>query len=371
MRIGLVTTLQTNIGDDLIRDGICALLRRAVATQELAFVPVNKHRPATVFPAGHPLRLAHAARLLNLRKMGRLTKRYSVLSQCSLFDRCDMVVQCGTPVLWPGCSRSEWADLLWLGVLNRLHQRIRILNLAAGSCYPWERKPDLVDNQDDQAFLKAILRLSHLTTARDRLAVHLLSHLGYQVPRLPCTAFLAADGRDVPRGPGEVVLINYMAGGGHYDWDQHIDATRWRDTVRSLVNRLGRRHRLAFLCHDAKECQLARDMAGEVPCLWPRSTGEYLGLVAGAKAALCNRMHAAVALASLGIPSVAVCTDTRLLMVEALGLPCIYVKQAEAGPLEALIEDLIARRPQERERLAALQDSTRQRYLELIGGAIG
>jgi len=371
MRIGLVTTLQTNIGDDLIRDGVCALLRAALKTRDLDFVSVNKHHPVRVYPAWHPLRLAHAARLISTRKAGRLARGLKAFSSHNLFEKCDMVVQCGTPVLWPGCSRSEWADLLWYAILGRLHQRIPVLNLAAGSCYPWERQPASIESPDDLAYATAMLSFSRLTTARDRLTVRLLAPLGrVQTPLLPCTAFLATDARAAPRSGDGPVLINYMAGGGHYDWDQRIDSAQWHKTVRSVVDHLAHRHHLVFLCHDTREYDLARDMAGAIPRVLPRNTAEYLALVAGAKACLCNRMHAAVALAASGTPSVAVCTDTRLLMVETLGLPCLYVKQAEAGLLEATIEDLIARRQQERERLTVLQDLTRQQYLEWIMGAI-
>jgi len=77
-----------------------------------------------------------------------------------------------------------------------------------------------------------------------------------------------------------------------------------------------------------------------------------------------------VALAGIGVPSIAVCTDTRLLMVEAFGLPGIYVKDATPGMLEGLAEDLLERRADEAERLAVLRRRTWDTYANLIRGVL-
>ena len=81
-------------------------------------------------------------------------------------------------------------------------------------------------------------------------------------------------------------------------------------------------------------------------------------------------MHASVGLASLGIPSIAVGTDTRLLMVKALGLPSAYVKEMNVDQLEDMLENLIKHRGQERERLLALKSETRKEYLRVVFKAI-
>ena len=156
----------------------------------------------------------------------------------------------------------------------------------------------------------------------------------------------------------------------HYEWKQEIDASAWHKTVETLIGRLRTRHRLAFLCHDEAEYQLARDLDPTLPRLWPKTLQEYFDLVSEAKVALCNRMHASVALASLGIPSIAVCTDTRLFMVETLGLPCVYVKEADADMLEDGLENLLTHRRQERERLLELKSETWNRYIKVVGDAI-
>lgn len=372
IRIGLITTLDTNIGDDFIREGICLVLQEVFKGHEIEFIPINKHQPLTVYPDWHPLHLAKLPRYLPRggHRVSRLIERCASKLKHSRFDVCDLIVQCGAPVLWPGCHRCEWAGPLWHDVVRRLSRCIPALNLAAGSSYPWEQQPACITNPDDAQYLKSILGYCRLTTVRDTLAQCLCASLGTQTPFIPCSAFLTARGHVTIRQDSGVVLINYMEGSGHYDWGQRIDPSVWRETVKTLIGRLQTRHRLAFLCHNKAEYDLAQDLDPTLPYLYPKTSQEYLSLVSEAKVALCNRMHASVALAGMGIPSIAVCTDTRLLMVDAIGLPCLYVKEVSVDQLEDGLENLLTDRCQERERLLALQLRTWNEYVKAVVNAI-
>jgi hypothetical protein len=372
MRIGLITTLNTNIGDDLIRTGVCLILRDVFKGHEVEFVPVNKHRPLTVYPQWHPIHSACISRCFptGRSKARRLIERAASKLQGSLFDACQLIVQCGAPVLWAGCHQCEWAGPLWHDVVGRLHHRIPVLNLAAGSCYPWERQPIDVSDSQDSDYLKAILDYCRLTTVRDVLAQRLLASLGTQTPLLVCSALLGLESKHDRQQEDGIVLLNYMHGGGHYDWDQGIDPYTWRSTTHDLIKHLKKRHRLAFLCHDETEYKMAYDLAPTLPRLYPSSPQEYFTVTCEAKIAICNRMHASVALAGIGIPSIAVGTDTRLLMVHALGLPCYYVKDTSVEILEEEIEKLMLQRRQEYERLRVLRLETWNEYIKRVSDAI-
>jgi hypothetical protein len=125
---------------------------------------------------------------------------------------------------------------------------------------------------------------------------------------IPCSALLAAGGAS-SAGPGnETILINYMRGGGHYEWDQGIEDNAWRETAKRLIGRLRRRHKLAFLCHNQAEYQSAQELDSTLPRMWPKTPREYFDQASGCAVALCNRMHASVGLAGMGIPSVCVIT---------------------------------------------------------------
>jgi Polysaccharide pyruvyl transferase len=370
VHIGLITTLNRNIGDDFIRDGIVQLMLRVFAGRDVRFVAVNKHTPWSVYPGWHPLRWMQT---LDGLPRGRRVADWvrSRVSEAlypfggSRFDRADIIVQCGAPVLWPGCHGSEWASPLWDQVVGRLSDRVPVLNLAAGSAYAWEDQPQQVSDPRDVAFLSRILSYCRVTTARDELVSRLAGGLGVDVPTIPCSAFLCGRRFGMPnRADDGTVLFNYMPGAGHFEWGQGIDEREWMETARSLVKRLSARHRVAFICHDMREYAAAERVNPDLPRFMPRTPEEYFSLVRASKAAVCNRLHAAVALASVGIPSVSVGTDTRLLMVAAIGLPYRYVKDVDAESLEDTIETLLVRRNDERDRLLELREWTWSRYID-------
>jgi hypothetical protein len=183
---------------------------------------------------------------------------------------------------------------------------------------------------------------------------------------LVCSAFLAPTGENPLNGDEAPILVNYMHVGGHYDWGQQINPDQWKSTFAELICRLSKRHRLVLLCHNDDELRLAERLFPDLLRCCPRTLPEYFDFVSKAKGAICNRLHACVALAGLGIPSVAVGTDTRLLMVKFLGLPCYYVKEAAPAQIEESIELLLNGRRNEHERLFELKRTTFLRYAALL-----
>lgn len=368
MRIGLITTLNTNIGDDFIREGICNVLKEVFSHDELQFVPVNKHDPVTLYPQKHPLR-----RLRTWVKGGWRRQQWAYRASRALrrlgkthFDTCDAIVQCGAPVYWRGCGKETvWRQDLWQDVVARLHRKIPVLNLAAGSCFAYRGQPSRFE-ADDEAYVQWLYQLCRTTTVRDQLAARLLQASDCPAELIPCSASLFTSPKMAEPTADGPILINYMRGAGHFDWHKEVDASAWERTVRAVIDELRQRHRIVMLCHDGKELALARELAPDLEHVLPQTYHDFPRLVRQAKAALCNRMHASVALAGMGIPSVAVGTDTRLLMVEQFGLPCHYVLDTNARELVVEVERLIGQKAEIAERLARQQKNTFQAYQRVL-----
>lgn len=360
--------MNTNIGDDFIREGICLLLREQFRGEEIEFIPVNKHRPLSAYPKWHPIQLSKAAHILprGRKRLSRFLETFAAKLKSSRFDNCDLIVQCGTPVFSPSCSHTEWVKPIWEGIIGRLHEQIPVFNLAAGSCYPWERQPVKIDSPEDEKYLRAILSYCRLTTVRDRLSQKLCKTLGADLPLIPCSALLVGKGRKVQGSPSSYILFNYMRGGGHYTWEQGIDEQKWENSVKTLIARLSKRHKVAFLCHDEKEYSLAKRLDPRLPAFFPKSPRDYLECASEAKFAVCNRMHASIAMAGIGIPSIAVCTDTRMLMVSQIGLATHYVKDVNADDLEDETENGIQSVRSEQDRLLVIQSETWASYTSII-----
>lgn len=369
MRIGLITTLNTNIGDDFIREGICRTLRQLSPDEPIEFITINKHEPLALYPRWHPVRILRAPfwRRCGLRNVAGIFSYLFTGLGFTSFDSCSAIVQCGAPVYWPECATTTaWRKRIWKEVIQRLHKKIPVINIAAGACYPFERMPMEFETPADTHYARWIHRLCCATTVRDPLAQKLLQKAGCKAELIPCSAFLFTTPEQARPDPDGPVLINYMRGAGHYEWGQQISADRWEKIIRELIQRLSTRHRVALFCHDQEEHDLARQIAPQCEAIFPKSHREYAALLGNAKAAICNRLHASVALAGMGIPSVSVGTDSRLLMVTQLGLPAHYVKDVSVDLLESDLEKAIANQAFIARRLEGLQIATREQYAELF-----
>lgn len=371
LRLGLLTTLGRNIGDDFIREGLIHVVRRLAPDRALRCVAVNKHEPHTVYPRLHPIRLCYAKGFRPYRNTGPLRRqieRWLPPLGFSRFDTCDLVLQCGTPVIWEGCRDSEWARLIWRDVLARLARRgTTLLNLGGGTCYPWERRPATLLRNPDEAFVRLMLEAARVTTTRDSLTSALFATLGYKTRQICCPALLVAQAHVRPAEPTRKVLVNYMHAGGHYDWGQGIAATVWEQTIRQVLDHLlAQGWKPLLLAHDPSELALAAKLWPDVPRVCPRSAREYFEVVRDAAFGVFNRMHASVAIAGLGIPSVAAGTDTRNLMVASLGLPVFYVKEATPARMLTAINELASHRDAESRRLLTLRESTLNGYEDCL-----
>lgn len=363
MKIGFVTTINTNIGDDFIRTGIENILD-SVKKSEITYTYVNKHNPETSILPGSPWFWLN--KLPKFKGRGRLIRFFEkhFTAQYSVFKNQDLIIQSGAPVLWPNCQDNEWAQPIWYNTLGKLKNKIPVLNIAAGSCYPWENK-ETFHTQAEAQYAKDIGSFCRLTTTRDTLAEKLFNSVGVENTLMPCTAFFVSKQFE-NTNRGKYILINYMKGGGHFDWDQGVDAALWETTMRNVVKQLSLQHEVHFICHNDQEEKLAKDMFPGMPIQYPKTVDAYLECIQHAKLGINNRMHASVAMASVGVPALSICTDTRLLMLDNIGMPIYYVKEATEQQLLDKANYFLNNAEQVRNDLFALKRTKFSVYQELL-----
>lgn len=366
IKIGLLTTINTNIGDDFIREGVKSVLSRIFCDRKILYVEVNKHKPFTAYPVYNPVSLIE---LLPDRRR----RFYPFLSQfisklfSTKYDKCDLIINCGTPVIWNGCSYAEWAKVIWEHVFGRLSNKVPIMNLAAGSCYPFENQPksfkDISEN--DAIYIKKISKIACLTTTRDVVAKKIFEESGEDISLLPCAAFISNFNVSI-KNERNWFIINYMEGAGHYDFSQNIDKDKWEQIIKDVINKYRDKYKIVFLAHNKREFDISKIIDPTIPVCLPKTVEEYFSIISNGKIALCNRLHASIALAGLGIPSVSVGTDTRLMMVEQIGLPTFYVKDVTWEKLNEKIIYLENNYENEYIRLKNLQKETYLNYKVII-----
>lgn len=379
MKYGLISTLHTNIGDDFIRQGVQEVLAGLDPAAEYEII--NKHRPLTIY-SGPGMTLAN--RLAEKLEKQRFVYRYAGLFEALVsrlaagvyrhkFSPCNAVIECGMPVLFPHCQRKNWTRVIWRDVVWPNSATLPNLILAAGSCYPWERREEFAEKfpQTPEAeFARELLAHARFIGVRDELCGRLFASVGGTTTLLPCTAFLAPQPFRQPHDDG-ILCVNFMEGGGHFDWGQGADRSAWRRTFLEVIRRLRSQLRVVWFTHSKAEEQLARELGPDDLVLRLPNPEAYFRAAAHGTVSLCNRLHASVALAGLGIPGIAVGTDTRLLMVQNLGQHALYVKDAsDADQLHAQMTRLIENRAQESARLTHLQTEAKQQYMQHVAAGL-
>ncbi len=366
MKVGLITTLNTNIGDDFIRTGVKKVLDDTLS-KPVEYVAVNKHNVSSAYPRGHVLRSFLGIRHKYLRVALMETASFLFSKRGgSLFDDCDLIVQCGTPVFFNAAWRTEWSFSLWHHIIGRLSNRIPVLNLGAGGCYPGKDVESISVRGLDRYFLRFILSICDRTTVRDPLAKAVAASLGFECSLLPCPALLCAWPKKPSVKEGKYIFVNYMLAAGHYGRREHTCSDRWERVVKTFIETMRDRYPLAFICHSEEEKDLASRMAPDIPCFFPRTVEAYLFIMRQGIAGLFNRMHACVCAASLGIPSIGVGVDSRMRMVREIGLPCFHAEEVDAAVLVDMVEKVVRNREIQRDQLFNLRKETFERYQRVI-----
>lgn len=347
MRLTFITTLNHNVGDDFVREGLTHLLIKALKGQQVTFASVHKHDPITARRGPGWLRSKD-----DPRKAHRLRRWDRKLPLWITPDRvleADLLVQSGAPVYW--CHpTAHAADNEWFTPLVRRRfadstRSVPFMNLAAGSAQGYHSDgSEFARCARDSAYIRELHRLSAVTTVRDHLAQHILRSLGLDAPVIPCSALFARDRLGVQPQEGEFVALNYMRNGGHYDFEGDADGGAWERAFKSAYEGLRQRERCRFICHNQAEVAAAKELDPSAPIFFSPDHRDYLPVYAKAKFGLMNRVHGAFVMASLGKPSFVVGTDSRARMAEEIGLRHAYVNDVDAPRLLREAEALEAER---------------------------
>jgi SAM-dependent methyltransferase len=355
LRIGFLTTLGVNVGDEFIREGIRAVLDATGVPYTPLYV--NKHDPASLWRPAED----------------------ETIRTADKFWSSDVFIQAGAPVYWHfsggrvSSVTSEWHGWMWeqriLADENPLGgPRPEFLNLGAGSCQPYEdRGASFVNDPACASFARAAGSRAAWTTVRDPIAAEMLRSLGVEHTAIACPAFLAGGRhRSSPADPG-LIGVNLMKLGAHWDLDERFDAAGWQAFCLRLCHELRRLGRLVFICHDAAEREFSLRFAQPDERMFLAPTWrEYFDVYAACGAVVANRIHGAVCAAGFGVPGLILGNDTRARIGDYVGLP---VHRSGAVPVEEVVtqvRDFLRRRSEHSERLLTQRDRALRAHVEKL-----
>jgi Polysaccharide pyruvyl transferase len=320
--VTFITTVNHNVGDDFVREGLKYLIKQKFPNQQFSFSNIHKHVPITTRFGFETIR--------NNRIGHKIDKLLPLSVTKDKMSNTDLIIQSGAPFYW--CHNVGgghcWANEWYQPLIQRRYLSLRnipLLNLAVGTCQKYHSKGDeFCDNC--KAYIANFHELAKVTTVRDSLSKSLLSSLNLNTSLIPCSSIFAIDEYNIKSQKGEYIAVNFMEGGAHYEFGQSIDFKKWKDTFSDFYNELKKKERIIFVCHDLKEVKAAKEIDATCEVFYEANDFvAYMNFYSKAKIGIMNRVHGAFLLASLGKPSIIIGNDTRALMAKEIGLKSFFV----------------------------------------------
>ncbi len=330
MKISVITTVNHNVGDDFVREGIKYLLKQYFKDKDITFQNIHKHSPITTRYGFEWFRNFRLSRSVD-----------SIIPHSWSKDRvleADIIVQSGAPVYWchevggGHCYNNEWYRPL---IKERFlkNENAKLLNLAAGTCQRYDSAGDEFCDQCN-TYIKEFYELTLVTTVRDSLAKVVLSKIGIDVPVIPCSSIFAIDEHNLKNEGEDYVVVNYMKGGAHYTFGQKINVEKWEREFKKFYFELKRKEKVIISCHNQKEVDDVLKFDSKAKIFYVKDDYlEYMKFYSKAKFGIMNRVHGAFLMASYGKPSIVIGNDSRAKMSEEIGIKYYFVNDVSCDLL--------------------------------------
>lgn len=364
MKISIITTVDHNVGDDFVREGIKYLVKQNFKNENLEFQNIHKHSPITTRYGFEFFRYLKLSSIVDKLIPTSLTKD-------RMLDA-DLVIQSGAPVYWchendGHCFNNEWyRALIKKRFLKSKIKNKKLINLAAGTCQSYhsdgsEFCPTCYD------YMKDFNSLSAVTTVRDTLAKTVFSKVNIDVPVIPCSSIFAIDECGLKNEGEEYVVVNYMKGGSHFTFGQKIDFDNWEKEFKKFYFDLKKKERVIFSCHNQKEVDEALELDPNAEIFFEEN--DYLAFMkfySKAKFGIMNRVHGAFLMASFGKPSVVIGNDSRAVMPAEIGLKHYFVNDVNYDVLQKEYEFLSNGADNYSERFKAIKTKAYNDYMKAL-----
>lgn len=366
MKISFITTVDHNVGDDFVREGLKYLFRQRFPDRDIEFSNIHKHSPITCRNGFERIR--------NVRISNVLDRLIPVSWTSDKIRSADILVQSGAPVYWchPESDSHCWSNEWFAPLISRrfapVATDVKLMNLAAGTCQTYHSDGSEYC-ADCRQYMRRLHGLCAVSSFRDQLSHDIHRHLGIDIPVIPCSSIFAVDEHQVKPGSEQYVAVNFMPTGAHYTLGQKIDTASWQQNFSSFYQQLKSRESVVFACHNEAEVAAARGIDPTADIFFaPNDYVAYMEFYSRAKLGVVNRVHAAFMMASLGKPSVVIGNDSRARMVAEIGLSHLFVNDADEALLINQYEQLLEMRGEYANRFQQIRQSALAAYLHLLDG---
>jgi len=360
MKVAIITTVNHNIGDDFVREGIKFLIKKVLENDNIEFYNIHKHSPITVRNGFEWFRKNRIA--------SKLDKIIPVKFTKDKILNADILIQSGGPVYWchknNHCYNNEWYRPLIKERWLKYKKEIPLLNIAAGTCQKYY-SDGLEFCEKCNNYIKEFYKYSTITTVRDKLAKKVLNNLGLNTKVIPCSSIFAIDNYSFKNEGEDYVVVNYMEGGGHYTFGQKIDFYKYKKEFTKFYFELKKKENVVISCHSQKEVREALEFDPRANIFYEKNDYlAYMKFYSKAKFGIMNRVHGAFMMASYGKPSIIIGNDSRARMAEEIGLKSYFVNEVNYELLMEEYEFLKDGADNYQEKFKAIKKKAYNDYLE-------
>ncbi|MEQ9098755.1 MAG: polysaccharide pyruvyl transferase family protein [Imperialibacter sp.] len=366
MKVTFITTLNHNVGDDFVREGIKYLLEN-VYKERIHYSYVNKHLPATVRYGFEKIK--------SLKWSERIEKYLPVGASRDKILTADLVVQSGAPFFWlqdngAASYKTEWYDPLIVKRFDKMENK-RLMNIGVGTCQDYfSDGSEFLKSEKFVSYVEDFSNRCALTTVRDQLSHKLLNTLGLKTAKIPCPSIFSSDYllEQIPEKK-EYVALNFMNGAGHYDFKNNIDSSMWLSKFGEFYSAVKHSERCVWVCHNKSEVEMAKSIDAEASIFFSEKHEEYVSFYSKAKFGIVNRVHAGFQMASSYAPSLIIGSDSRARMADEIGLKSVFVNEVTVDDLVKAFKDFQKTYSEYKEKIISIKHESFEIYSRLLGQA--
>ena len=374
-KIALLSHRGGNIGHDFMAIGMEAIVSK-VFGPDTEISHFEQHKHFSIYPQYHFLRFFDLFRHGKIKRFRRILNQEHFCNyfwpHCHRLKNFDLAIACGGPNIVRGVSTSAEMQLMFHHMYGAFNfNGVPVFDLGIGSCFPEEKLPTSSDDAFSVGDIKTFERLfanTNVTTVRDTLASKLMQGIGRQCELIACPAFCSGIKlqNELKKSSAKTIGINFQALGGNEDWGQNVDEMLWLDTISKVVAHYEGEKKILFICHSHNELVLAKRYFPNFEILFPKTVWEYAKISTQISICLCSRLHCAIPLASLGVPSLLIGTDSRRTSIEQMDLPHLFVKTASFNDIIAILNSLFDKKEEYSEKLFDKRSTVLDQYKNLL-----
>ncbi len=369
IKIGIIYTMDNeqaisfNPGDDIVRDGQKYLFEKTFGGDRIEWHTFNRSFPARWYD-----NTGNFLRSIKPKLLWPYWLRCPANSH-NMLSKCDYLINASGPMVY-GRKTGYSALEPWFLVLKRVlsdPDSPRFINLAFGSNFT-QQELNVVQKKLATRFCREIVGYSEILTCRDSTAHQYIEEAGGISRLLPCPSLLACKYHRVQPVKKPVILLNFHPAGSRTNSENTYNP-RWMEEFKKLVSLLENKNlKLRFVFHEKLELDLAKKFfpIEKYEHVVPRTIPEFMEIYGSALATITCRIHGAYAAASFGVPSFTVGHDTRLGMLDLLGLPYADSEEVTAEQMLRCVERFMTDQKSCERRLLDTCAHVEKEYIDIL-----